>query len=78
MILNYHGVPPSFCGHAIDGSKNKKFNTKVKGKRVLHPHPLSPSPFLKTTFFFNCQDFLDATVYTFKNDTMLRAWLFYI
>lgn len=32
--------------------------------------------FLKTTFFFNCQDFLDATVYTFKNDTMLRAWLF--
>lgn len=38
--------------------------------------------FLKTTLFFlsfsNCQDFLDVAVNTFKNDTMLRAWLFYI
>lgn len=32
--------PPSFCGHAEDGSKNKEFNTTIEGKSVLQS-PLS-------------------------------------
>lgn len=77
--------PPSFCGHAEDGSKNKEFNTTIEGKSVLQS-PLSLphegfhvfENYSLLSFFSNCQDFLDVAVYTFKNDTMLRAWLFYI
>lgn len=47
--------PPSFCGHAEDGSKNKEFNTTIEGKSVLQspfPFLIKVFMFLKTTLFF--------------------------